>query len=81
MSALTDIIKDMNFWNKLTNKPLIPNWDIKNLSAAHVKEILDKIDCDFSPENLCCDGEISAAEANRRGRKLNKARNELMKNI
>lgn len=36
--------------------------DANNLSAQDVRELLDSIEGDLSPENLCCDGELRGAK-------------------
>jgi hypothetical protein len=48
-------------------------------TAKGRKDVANRIDCALSPENLHCDGEISAAEANRKFRFLTKAAEQLMK--
>ena len=48
-------------------------------SAADRQTIAELIDSELSPENLSCDGELSAAETNRRYRALTKAAEQLLK--
>lgn len=74
MKELKEFVNRENNWSKLFGeKPLDLN------SAADRKRIANKIDSCLSPENLHCDGEISAAEANRKFRFLTKAAEQLMK--
>lgn len=40
------------------------------MSEGYIIAQLARIECQLSPENLHCDGEISVAEARRRGRAL-----------
>jgi hypothetical protein len=42
-----------------------------------LKDLLS-VDCKLSPENLTCDGELPRAEVNRRARRLNKEREEII---
>jgi len=35
-------------------------------SAADRRRLAEKLECDLSPENLTCDGELPRAEVNRR---------------
>lgn len=45
-----------------------------------INELRD-VECRLSPENLCCDGEISKKEANRKRVALDKKRRELVKEL
>jgi hypothetical protein len=42
---------------------------------------LQRVECNLSPENLHCDGEISLTEARRKERVLNKMRKALVKEL
>jgi hypothetical protein len=42
-----------------------------------LKDLLD-VECELSPENLTCDGELPQAEVKRRARRLNKERDEII---
>ena len=44
-----------------------------------VIEAFKRVECELSPENLYCDGEISVAEARGKERKLLARRKELVK--
>ncbi len=46
-------------------------------TKEEVEKWWDRIDCDLSPENLCCDGEISASAARAKARQLNAELREL----
>ena len=60
--ALKNQIDDMNFMSQLFKKsPAVI--DANNLTDADAQRIFQKIDGGLSPENLHCDGEISAAQA------------------
>jgi hypothetical protein len=41
------------------------------------QRIADALDCDLSPENLTCDGELGWAQVRAKAQKLNKAAKEL----
>ena len=42
-------------------------------NAQNAAQWIEKIECDLSPENLTCDGELGRAEVNRRSAQLHKA--------
>ncbi len=74
MKELNEFVERENKWSAIFgSKPLSLQ------SASDRKKIAGKIDACLSPENLHCDGEISAAEANRKFRFLTKAAEQLMK--
>jgi hypothetical protein len=74
MKELKEFVERENKWSAIFgNTPLVLT------SAVDRKKIASKIDSCLSPENLHCDGEISAAEANRKFRFLTKAAEQLMK--
>jgi hypothetical protein len=74
MKELNEFVARENKWSSIFgNKPLTLQ------GAADRAKIASSIDCALSPENLHCDGEISAAEANRKFRFLTKAAEQLMK--
>jgi len=60
--ALKNQIDDMNFMSKFF-KDAPATIDADNLTDADAQKIFQKIDMGLSPENLHCDGEISAAQA------------------
>jgi hypothetical protein len=51
-------------------------WDLNN--ASDRQDIAQEIDCQLSPENLHCDGEISAYEAHKKLIHLNNVARELL---
>jgi len=62
MRNLQKFIDDQNVWGSFFNTP-----EIKfPLSQTQVDDLAKSLDAKLSPENLHCDGEISAAEANRK---------------
>lgn len=73
MKELKAFVEQENKWSAIFgSKPL-------SLSSAKDRQkIADKIDSQLSPESLHCDGEISAAEANRKHRLLTKVAEQLL---
>ena len=60
MKALTAYVEQQNSWNKIFGKPAM---NIQGLTQKEVDSIARSIDTGLSPENLHCDGEISASQA------------------
>ena len=73
MKLLTQFIDEQNRWNSIFNKPAV-NFP---LSQQDINRIADSIDCELSPENLHCDGEISPAQAQRKGEYLHRVLRQL----
>jgi hypothetical protein len=72
MQALAQFVKQRNAFNKLFgNKEL----DLK--VAADRQRIAEIIDSALSPENLTCDGELSAAQVRSRYNELTRVAREL----
>ncbi len=74
MKQLNEFVERENKWSAIFGSPAL-----SLASAADRRKIAGKIDACLSPENLHCDGEISAAEAGRKFRFLTKAAEQLMK--
>ena len=73
ISALEAFVERENKWSAIFNeKPL------SLLNAVDRQKIADKIDSQLSPENLHCDGEISAAQAREKYRFLSRCAEELL---
>lgn len=73
MKELNEFVARENKWAGIFGNTV----EIK--TAQGRKDVANRIDCALSPENLHCDGEISAAEAGRKFRFLTKAAEQLMK--
>jgi hypothetical protein len=73
MKELNEFVARENKWSSIFGNTV----EIK--TAKGRKDVANRIDCALSPEHLHCDGEISAAEANRKFRFLTKAAEQLMK--
>lgn len=72
-SALKNYIETKNRMRRIFNETEISYPGTRAEKAA----LFDMIDCDLSPENLHCDGEISRSAAAKKARHLNAAANEL----
>jgi len=60
-----------DFWPGFVAMPVAP------MTSAEMETIRQKLECDLSPENLHCDGEISANQVRIKARMLNGAMSEL----
>lgn len=72
---LTQYIEKKNFVRSLFNEPEI---DPANISPAEARDLLDSLECDLSPENLCCDGELRGAPLRAKAKMLNEAKKALL---
>ena len=75
MQALNKYVEDKNTWQILFSGAKLLTLD----TASGRKAIAEQLDCDLSPENLHCDGEISQAQAMKKYRALSKAAEQLLK--
>lgn len=73
MRNLEKFIDQKNQWNAIFNTAPMTF----PLTQQEADELGNSIDASLSPENLHCDGEISAAEANRKYRFLTTVAQEL----
>jgi hypothetical protein len=73
MKELNEFVARENKWANIFGNT------VEIRTAKGRQDVASRIDCALSPENLHCDGEISAAEANRKFRFLTKAAEQLMK--
>lgn len=67
MRALKKYIDQRNHWSAFFQQTPI---NFNKMSQADINSIAEALDCDFSPENLHCDGEISLTEAEAKGNRL-----------
>lgn len=74
MKNLKIYVEQKNFWNQLMKRPLM---NAENLTPAQVRDLMDSIECDLSPENLTCDGELRGAKLLEKQRRLLGAKNDL----
>lgn len=72
MKALAQFVKQRNAFNKVFG-----NKELSLTSAADRQKIADIIDSALSPENLTCDGELSASQVRARYKELTTVAREL----
>ena len=72
MKALNAYIEQKNKWNAIFKGE---QFEVR--TAQGRQRIARSIDCELSPENLTCDGELSRTEVNRRYRELTAAAKDL----
>ena len=73
MKELREFVNRQNAMAKVFNRSVL------NLaSAADRQTIAESIDCQLSPENLSCDGELPRSEVDRRYRFLTRAARQLL---
>ena len=74
MKALQEFVAQKNHWNSFFNGPQY------NLNSYKDRQALaDMIDASLSPENLTCDGELSATQVRARHKELMTAAKQLKK--
>ena len=73
MKALYAYIDQKNKWNKLFKGK---QYEIS--TAAGRQEVANSIDADMSPENLTCDGELSASQVRAKYKSLKRVLKELI---
>jgi len=67
MSNLDIYLEEINLWSEITGAPLVKRPE----NARQAAEIFERLECDLSPENLYCDGELSRRQAASRHTFLN----------
>ena len=72
---LAQYIEQRNRQRMWFNQPQI---DPSNISPKDARELLDMLECDLSPENLCCDGELRGAPLRAKAKMLNEAKKALL---
>jgi len=73
MKALQTYIDEKNRWRAVFGKA-----PLTLASAADRQRIAETIDCDLSPENLTCDGELSHTQVRARYKQLTTAAKQLI---
>ena len=76
MRNLEAYIEKQNIWNAMFGKR---QYNVKNLTSKDIATIRDMLECDLSPENLCCDGELHGKALMQKMRWLQGAMNDLNK--
>jgi hypothetical protein len=74
MKALQAYIDSKNKWNAIFKGE---QFEVK--TAKGRQRVADSLDCDLSPENLTCDGELSRAQVNAKFKALSGAAMDLRK--
>jgi hypothetical protein len=72
MKALQAYIDSKNKWNAIFKGE---QFEVK--TAKGRQRVADSIDCELSPENLTCDGELSRTQVNARYKALTTAASQL----
>ena len=72
ISTLEAYVEQKNRWTKLFN-----GRQLSLLNAKDRQAIADSLDCDLSPENLTCDGELSRSQVQSKYRQLVRCVEEL----
>lgn len=75
MKALQKFVDEKNQWAKIFDREPM---DLSKLDTAMARTLYDMLDGELSPENLHCDGEITAAQARAKAKKLYAAGNALL---
>jgi len=70
--AIEQYLDQKNQWRKIFGEQ-----PLSLMSSADAQKIADMLDSDLSPENLHCDGEITAAQARTKYNFLTRAASEL----
>lgn len=73
IATLEAYVESKNRWNKIFGKRAL-----SLLNAKDRQEIADSIDCELSPENLTCDGELSRSQVQAKYRQLTRCAAELL---
>ncbi len=68
--SLKKYIEEKNFWRN-------PKLVYGKLTTKQIIDLKECIECDLSPENLCCDGELPAYQVKARYKMLTAALAEL----
>lgn len=73
IATLEAYVESKNKWNAIFGKPAL-----SLLNAKDRQEIADSIDCELSPENLTCDGELTRSQVQAKYNRLTRCAQELM---
>ena len=73
ISTLEAYVESKNKWRAIFGQPAL-----SLLNAADRQAIADDIDCELSPENLTCDGELTRSQVQAKYNKLTRCAQELL---
>lgn len=71
---LRKYVEGKNRWAAMFKKPKI---ELAFLTKGQKEYLTDCLECDLSPENLCCDGELPRAQVKAKYAYLTKVQKEL----
>jgi hypothetical protein len=72
--ALRKYLNERNHWRSLMKQP---DLKIAFMTEAEAREVAQMIEGDLSPENLCCDGELSERDTQYRFEYLKRVQSDL----
>ena len=73
IATLEAYVESKNKWNAIFGKK-----PLSLLNAKDRQEIADSIDCELSPENLTCDGELTRSQVQAKYNRLTRCAQELL---
>lgn len=76
MKNLRRYVEQKNFWVRFRNQSPM---DASALTPTQIRDLFESLQCDLSPENLCCDGELRGVALKRKSAMLNGALRELLR--
>ncbi len=76
MKYLTKFVNEQNLWNNMFGRETM---DLSKLDDTLAQKLFNMLEGELSPENLCCDGELPAAQVKAKARLLNNAVEDLEK--
>ena len=65
--TLEQYVEQTNSWNAIFGKPAI---NLSTITEAECQDLARKMDSEMSPENLTCDGELSAGQVRVRAQRI-----------
>jgi hypothetical protein len=68
-------IDGLNRWAPFSKKAMIPK--VAHLTPEDKSDLAHSLSADLSPENLCCDGELTGSALRQKTKQLMGARKEL----
>lgn len=74
MRYLTRFVSEQNLWNNMFDRELI---DLSKMDDVLAQKLFGMLEGELSPENLCCDGELSSARVKVKATRLNGAVKDL----
>jgi hypothetical protein len=73
ISTLEAYVAQKNTWSRILKQK-----ELSLLNAQDRQRIAEMIDCDLSPENISCDGELPMREVRQRHARLTRCARELL---